>query len=250
MRTALALTWLQLKLFLREPLTVLFSLALPVIVLLILGGVFGNEPGTLENGDPVYRGVGAIDYYVPAYLALVVVSVCLVSIPTHLAGDREKGVLRRLQASSMAAWQVAVAEALVALVIATASAVVLLVTASLVYDFRGPESIPMVLLGFLLTTAAMATIGVLLGAVLRTARAAQALGMLLWFVLLFLGGAGPPPEVLTSVMRAVSKVTPLWQAVKVLHDGWLGLDAGLSWLVLAAIVLIGTPLALRWFRWE
>lgn len=42
MRT-FALSWVELKLFLREPLTVVFSLALPLIILFVLGGVFGNE---------------------------------------------------------------------------------------------------------------------------------------------------------------------------------------------------------------
>jgi ABC-2 type transport system permease protein len=46
--------------------------------------------------------------------------------------------------------------------------------------------------------------------------------MLVWFVMLFLGGAGPPPEVLTGAMQTMSDVTPLWHAV----------------------------LGLRFFRWE
>jgi ABC-2 type transport system permease protein len=249
-RTVAELTRLELKLFIRDPMTVLFSLALPVIVLLILGGVFGNEPGELDTGGPVYRGVGAMDYYVPAYVALVVVSVCLISVPAHLAGNRERGVLRRYHASSITAWQVAMAELGVAIVISAVSVVVLLVTATIVYDFVGPWSIPIVLLGFVTSTLAFSTLGVLLGAVLPTARSAQALGMLLWFVMLFLGGAGPPPEVLTDAMRAISTATPMWHAVRVMQHGWLELDPDGSWLILLAIVAIGAPLAVRAFRWE
>lgn len=89
-----------------------------------------------------------------------------------------------------------------------------------------------------------------LHAVLPTARAAQAVGMLLWFVMLFLGGAGPPPEVLTDAMRAVSDVTPLWHAVQVMHDVWLGLDAGLSWLVFSGFLVVCAAFGLRLFRWE
>ena len=54
------LSWLELKLFLREPITVLFALALPLIMLFVMGGVFGNE----AEAD-FYRGVGAMDYSSP-----------------------------------------------------------------------------------------------------------------------------------------------------------------------------------------
>lgn len=64
MRTLVRLSWLELKLFVREPLTVVFSLALPLIILFVLGGVFGDE--TSQRGDEaIYRGVGAMSYYVP-----------------------------------------------------------------------------------------------------------------------------------------------------------------------------------------
>ena len=133
MRTAARLSWIELKLFLREPLTVLFSLALPLIILFVLGGVFGNEPsGPAE--DVVYRGIGPMNYYVPAYVALVVASVCVISIPTHLAGNRERGVLKRFHASSVPAWTVGAAQVGVALVLSTISAIVLLAAASLIYD--------------------------------------------------------------------------------------------------------------------
>ena len=90
----------------------------------------------------------------------------------------------------------------------------------------------------------------LLGAVLPTARAAQAAGMLIWFVMLFIGGAGPPPEVMTGAMQTILKLNPLWHAVKVMQDAWLGLDAGLSWLIVGAIFAASAALSLRFFRWE
>ena len=78
-RTLAKLTWVELKLLVREPLTVLFAFALPVIVLFVLGGVFGNDVDT-----EFYRGIGAMDFYVPAYVGLVIASVALISIPVCL----------------------------------------------------------------------------------------------------------------------------------------------------------------------
>ena len=249
MRTLVKLSWVELKLFLREPLTVVFSLALPLIILFVLGGVFGNEP-TQPGEQLVYRGVGPMTYYVPAYLALVVASVCVISIPTHLAGSRERGVLKRFHASSVSAVAVASAEVAVAFVLSAVSGVMLLIGAQLAYDFEPPNSIPAVLGVFALLILGFAAFGIFLGAVLPTARAAQAVGMLVWFVMLFLGGAGPPPEVLTDAMRTVSDFTPLWHAVRMMQEAWLGLDAGLSWLVFGGIAVVSAALGLRFFRWE
>ena len=243
------LAWIELKLFLREPLTVVFSLALPLMILFVLGGVFGNEPSG-PGDEVIYRGVGPMSYYVPAYLALVIASVCVISIPTHLAGNRERGVLKRFHASSIGAWEVAAAELAVAFVLSIASGILLLIAANLVYEFQPADSIVGVFGVFALLVVGFAAFGIFLGAVLPTARAAQAVGMLVWFVMLFLGGAGPPPEVLTDVMQRVSDFTPMWHAVLITQQAWLGLDAGLSWLIFGAIAATSAVLALRFFRWE
>jgi ABC-2 type transport system permease protein len=249
MATFLRMSWTELKLFIREPLTVVFSLALPLIILFVLGGVFGNEPAA-PGDEVVYRGIGAMTYYVPAYLALVIVSVCVVSIPAHMAGNRERGVLKRFNASSVSAWVIAGAQMTVALLLSAFSAILLLIAAQLAYDFDPARSLPLVLAVFVILVFGFASFGILLGAVLPTARAAQAVGMLVWFVMLFLGGAGPPPEVLTSGMRAASDATPLWHAVQMMQDAWIGFDAGLSWLIFAAIGITSAALGLRFFRWE
>jgi len=239
------MTWLELKLFLREPLTVLFALVLPLLVLFVMGGVFGNE----ADAD-VYRGVGAMNYYVPAYIALVAASVGLISLPTHLAGNRERGVLKRYRASSMPSWAVVGAQVAVTFLISTVSALILVLAATSAYDVTGPDDPLLVIAGFALVALAFSSLGVLLGALLPSPRSAQALGVMLWFVMLMVGGAGPPPEVLTGAMRTVGDLTPLLHAVRSMQDGWLGLDAVYSWLVIGVLTLVSAAASVRFFRWE
>jgi ABC-2 type transport system permease protein len=95
MRTLAKLAWVEVKLFGREPIAVVFAFAFPLVVLLVLAGVFGSDP------DANFGGVAGIDYYVPGYLAVVIASVGLIGLPVHLASLRERGVLRRLRASSV-----------------------------------------------------------------------------------------------------------------------------------------------------
>lgn len=125
------LAWVELKLFVREPITVVFALALPVVLLYVLGSVFGNEASI-----DVYRGVGPMDYYIPAYVALVVASFGLISLPTHVAAYRDRGVLRRFRASGVSAWTVLGAEVFVTIVLSAVGAVVVVLAAAPLYDLQ------------------------------------------------------------------------------------------------------------------
>lgn len=217
MRALARTSWVELKLFAREPLTVVFTLALPLVLLFVLGSVFGNTP------DPeVYRGVGAMDYYVPAYAGLVIASLGLIALPTHLADYRERGILRRFRASSVPLPSVFGAHVVVTIVSAAVGSLLLMAVAVLTYDIRAPESPAGFAGAFLLSALSFSAIGALLGAALPTARAAQGAGVLLWFVMLIIAGAGPPPEVLTEATRAVADATPLRHVILLLQDPWLG----------------------------
>ncbi|MBM3695543.1 MAG: ABC transporter permease [Actinobacteria bacterium] len=246
MTTLRKMVAVELKLFLREPLTVVFALALPLITLFVLGGVFGNTP---EAG--FYAGVGAMDFYTPAYIGLVLASIGVISIPAHLAGNRERGVLRRFRASSVPAAVVVGSEVAVSLLIALVSGVVLVACALVMYGAAPPQSAWLLMPAFLLSGLVFATLGAMLGTLLPTARAAQAAGMLLWFVMLFLGGAGPPPEVLTGALGWLRHGVPLTYSVGVLQGPWLG--TGWNWAdagILAAIGLAAALVTALRFRWE
>jgi ABC-2 type transport system permease protein len=245
MTTFIKMTWLEGKLFLREPLTVLFALVLPLVILFVLGGVFGDG---FHGG--AYRGVPAIDYYVPAYVALVAASLGLVSLPTLISSNRERGVLKRYRASAVPAWVIVGSQVAVTVLISLVSAVVLVVAALPVYEFARPDSMVGVMAALVLVAFAFASLGVTLGAILPTARSAQALGVLLWFLMLILGGAGPPPDIFTGVMKIIGDLTPLRFAIWVMQDGWLGLDPGGAWLIMLGITVLCASLSIRFFQWE
>ena len=189
MRTLLKMTWLEMKLFAREPLTVAFAFALPEIMLFVLGEVFGNTP---DPQGKFYRGVGPMDFYTPAYVGLVLASAGLLALPVHLTGYRERGVLRRFRASSVPLWALLGAQVLVTVAMGIVGAITISVASRLVYGVGFPRSILGFVGTFLLSAFAFSAIGVLLGSVLPTARAAQGLGIILFFTMFVLGGGGRP----------------------------------------------------------
>ena len=86
LRVLLKLTWIELKLFLREPMTIVFTFAFPVVLMFVLGEVFGNQPGGAN--DRVFGGLGAMNYYAPAYIAVVTMSVGVIMLPARLTDYR------------------------------------------------------------------------------------------------------------------------------------------------------------------
>ena len=236
-----ALSWVELKLFLREPITVVFTLALPPLVLYVLAQVFGNTP---DPTGQVYGGAGPVDYYTPAYIALVIVSLGVIGLPVHLASYRERGVLRRFQAARIPVYAIIVAQLAVLFAAVLAGSVLLVTLARLSFQVHWPVSWWGVGFAVVLGTLTFAAVGVLLGAVLPTARAAQGIGVLLWFLMMMISGAGPPPEVLGSVLRRIGAFTPLQPLRVAIQDPWLG--RGVNWtqmLVLLAILSACTVLS-------
>ena len=229
-----ALTKVELRLFLREPLTVVFVLVLPVVLLYVLNGVFGSTP------DPtVWEGQSPVDFYTSAYVALVAATAGVLSLPVHLAGYREQGVLRRFRASAVSPVALVGAHVAVTAAMATAGAALLTVVSVVAYDTTLPRSWPGVLAAYLLVSTSFAALGALLGFLMPTARTAQGLGVLLFFVFMMLGGAGPPREVLPAGLDAVAGALPATHAAELLRRPWLdgGWDLGATVVVSAVLVV-------------
>jgi ABC-2 type transport system permease protein len=134
---------------------------------------------------------------------------------------------------------------------ASIGAIGIVAASSLFYETELPQHLLQALAAFALTAALFASIGVFLGSLLPTSRAAQGAGLLLFFVMMFISGAGPPREVLSDEMQAFSNALPLTHAIVLLQDSWLGY--GWNWtasLVMSGMLAGTAVLSLRLFRWE
>ena len=249
MGTFRRMAWLEVKLLVREPITLIFTFAFPLLVLAVLGQVFGNTPDPEQ--PEVFRGVGPMDYYLPGYIGLSIAAIGLIALPVHLASYRERGVLKRYRASGLSAGLVVGSQAAVGALAAIVGAALLTVVGFLGYDVHAPESVGGVLLGFAASVVCFGAIGVLLGAVLPSARAAQGLGLMLFFAMMFLSGTDGPREILGDVMRGIGEAFPLTHSFIVMQDPWIGfgVNAGRLALVVAITVCAGLA-AVRAFRWE
>jgi len=243
------MAWLEVKLLVREPITLIFTFAFPLLVLAVLGQVFGNTPDPEQ--PEVFRGVGPMDYYLPGYIGLSIAAIGLIALPVHLASYRERGVLKRYRASGLSAGLVVGSQAAVGALAAIVGAALLTIVGFLGYDVHAPESVGGVLLGFAASVVCFGAIGVLLGAVLPSARAAQGLGLMLFFAMMFLSGTDGPREILGDVMRGIGEAFPLTHSFIVMQDPWIGFGMNLGRLAIVLVVAVVAGLAaVRAFRWE
>jgi ABC-2 type transport system permease protein len=234
MRALLRLAATEMKLFLREPMVLTFVFAFPVLTVLILGGVFDDD-------DPNFEGALPSDYYVAAYIGVVIAAIGLVMLPVHLASYRERGVLRRFDVSRYPRWALPAAWVIVAMIISIVAIAVLLAAGHLVYGLPEPDNLVGVALGTLLGALAFISSGIVLGLALPSARSAQGLGMLLFFPFFLLGGAGPPPDAMGDPMSSIANAIPLTHVVRSIQEPWLDLGSPTGHLaVVVALAVLAT----------
>jgi ABC-2 type transport system permease protein len=229
----------ELRLVLREPLVLAFVFAFPVITVLVIAGAFGaDDAHSFSNVDPS-------QWYVASYLAVVIAAVGLVMVPVHLAGYRERGVLRRFAAAGFPRWSFAAAELIVGVTLTLVASVVLLVVAAAAYGLPPINSPVTTVAAVVLGAVAFTSVGLLLGALMPNARAAQGVGLLAFFPSFLLGGGGPPPDAMSSVMRHIANVLPLTHVTRAIRQPWLGLGSGMWDLAIVGAVLVVTAFGWR-----
>lgn len=230
----------ELKLMIRDPQVLTFVFAFPIVTMLIIGGSFGSSP------DPDFAGARPSHWYVASYLTVVIAATGMIMLPVHLASYRERGVLRRFLASGFPRFSFAAAQFIVGMLVTAVAAAMLLVVAAPVYGVPAVHVPWRVTAGIAVGAVAFVSGGVLLGSLLPSARAAQAVGLLLFFPSFLLGSGGPPPKVMGSALRDVADVLPLTQVTKAIREPWLGIGTATSSLIIVSLLaLLATVVAAR-----
>ena len=230
----------ELRLMVREPLTLTFVFVFPVVTMLIIGGSFGTKPST------AFDGTNPSHWYVASYLTVVIAATGLIMVPVHLASYRERGVLRRFAVAGFPRWSFALAQLVTGLTAIAAGSAILLIVAAPTYGLPPVHHLLAVLLGFAAGAVAFVSIGVLLGAVLPSARSAQAVGLILFFPSFLLGAGGPPPQVMGAALRGIAGYLPLTRVTEAVRDPWLGIGPATGSLVaVAALAVVASAVALR-----
>ena len=245
MNAMISLAWVDLKLALRNVIATFFTFVFPVLMVLLFGAMYGNAPASA--GLP-----GAMDRAVPGYVvALVIGSAAFMGLPIELVSRRQSGVLRRFRLTPVPAWTPLVSLVVVNVVVCIAATAVLVATGAVAWHARLPSNLLLFIPAFFLCAASLFSVGVFIASVVRSTPAALAVGMALFYPMMFLSGGTIPIDYLPDSLRAVTPFLPMTWAVRLLSDVWLTSrwDA-MSTGVLALVMTVCTAGALLLTRTE
>src|SRR5947199_6836150 len=121
LRGLLKLTWLEIKIFMREPLGAIGTVAVPVLVFLVLGRLLGRRLAATSSTAPALIGVD-----VPVFASVMIALSAVLSLVTIISIYREGGILKRLRATPLRPSTILTAHVLVKLLL-TATTMLLMV---------------------------------------------------------------------------------------------------------------------------
>jgi ABC-2 type transport system permease protein len=241
------LTWLEIKIFAREPLGLFGTIGVPVLVFLVLGRLLRGAAGP-ASPEAAFLRTG-----LPVLAAILMATTAVVSLVTIIAIYREGGILKRLRATPLRPATILTAHVLVKLLFTAVTLALLLAAGRRYYAPDTPWKIVSFAAALLFSTGGVLSIGFLIASLVPTARFAQPAAGLVFYPMLALSGLFFPIAVLPPWLRVAARVMPMTYVVSLLQGVWKGDPLSSHLLDLAAIAVFGvvfTTLASRVFKWE
>lgn len=246
MKSLFKLTIVDIKLYLRNYIATFFTLAFPLLMLVLFGGIYGNKP------ESIFGGYGSVDITIPGYIATIIIgTTAFLSLPVDLALQRQLGVLRRMRATPLRSGTVLGAKLITNLLVSLLGTAVLVFAGTVIYKSYLPANWAMVFLGILLSCLSLFALGFALASLVRSASAVRALSFVIFYPMMFFSGGTIPSQLLPEAVQNIAKVMPMTYTVKLLHDLWFNnVWNGAAVVALLGFTIAGVLISVRFFRWE
>lgn len=237
------LVWVEVKIFLREPMGAIGTIATPVAVFLVLGRLSQEKPALATSTFAANLPILAI---------LLIALGNVVSLTAVISIYREGGILKRLKATPLRPQTILAAHVIVKLLLSGATLGLLVLAGKTLVGL--PAAHPMSFaLALLLSLFSILSIGFVIASVVPTARFAQPVGSILLYPMLAVSGLFFPLDLLPPGWQTAVRCLPVTQAVSLLQGLWNGgswSDHLVEVGALVMIFIICTALAGKIFRWE
>ena len=247
MRGLLKLTWIEIRIFTREPLGFVGALVIPLAMFLLLGR------SASPAAAPSPRAAQFLAQDLPLFVSIFISINAALSLVAVISIYREGGILKRLRATPLRPAEILTAHVLVKLVFTGLTLALTLVAGRRFY----PVTLHPHLVGFGLavgvTTVTILCMGFLVASIGGAARFAQLIGSSIFYPMLAISGIFVPLSAMPRPLALLGSLLPMSHAVAVLRGAWVGA----SWLALlphlgalALTIAICLALTPRVFRWE
>jgi ABC-2 type transport system permease protein len=238
----------DLRGFLRNRQARFFTLALPLLFMVIFNGVFGDKvvgPGPMK----------ASAYYVPGIAALGVIAASLVNLVISITAQREGGILKRRRVTPVPAWVLVGGRALTAIGVSLVVVAGLLAFGRVVYGVKLPTSaLPGIAFTAIVGSLTFCVLAYALSTVIENEDAAQPTVMAIMLPLYFISGIFIPNINLPTWLGHVASVFPVEHLASGFRHSYVpgAHGVGIVWSDIGVLLIwaaIGVAVALRRFSW-
>ena len=239
----------DVKVQLRDRQSRVFTLGLPIMMLVLFASIFGNS-WVKVNGSPLRQST----YYVANLAAFAVVDAAFMTLAIVLVSQREQGILKRRRATPEPAWVLLLSRALTAAVIAVVMAALLLTFGSTVYGASVPaRMLPALAVAVVVGTVSMCALGFAASTLVRRVESAQPVVTAATLPLFFASGIFIPWALIPHWLRSIAVVAPIRHIAEALLLPFTRPSgsalAGRDLAIVALWGLAGLVVAARRFRW-
>jgi ABC-2 type transport system permease protein len=248
-RGLLKLTWLEIKIFMREPLGAMGTVVIPVVIFVGLGRLAGGR--RMQTASLADRGLLRVD--LPVFASVLIGISAVLSLVTIISIYREGGILKRLRATPLRPQTILSAHVLVKLLLTAVTLMLMMLAGKRSYPVDVAAPVFSFALALLISTGSILSIGFVIASIVPTARFAQPVGAIILYPMVGLSGLFVPVTALPPALQALARVLPMTYAVSLLQGIWKG-EAWSAHLTdiaaLALVCVIGIALSAKLFRWE
>ena len=251
MKAFVKMTLTELRLTSRNIVFVISTILLPLLLIMLFGGLYGND--LTENNLRLF-GMGAVSASAPAYLALALGIIAFTGMPQHIVGYKESKILKRLKATPIRKYQILLPIFINYLLLFFVGMALLLTYAFVVFDVSLVGGFWGFAAAVALSVVSMFSIGFLLSCLCKSVKQVTAIGFAILIPVAFLSGTTMPMGAFPEAMGTISQFVPLTYAVELMRNTFTGsvpfAENGLYIGVLAGIAVVCWGLSLVVFRWE
>jgi ABC-2 type transport system permease protein len=225
----------------------IFAICMPVVVVIILGMVYGNKPA--------FDGAG-YTFMQQSFGAIATIAICaggVMGLPLVVSDYRNKKILKRFKVTPTSPTLILAVQVAIYAIYSIASLILVYASAALFYGYQFNGSLIPFLGAYLMVMLSMFSIGMMVGGIAPNIKIAGILASLLYFPMLIFSGATLPYEVMPATLQKISDVMPLTQGIKMLKAASLGLpfdSVVLVVIVTVAIAVVCITISIRFFKWE
>jgi ABC-2 type transport system permease protein len=245
------LTWVETKIFAREPMGFVGSIIMPAVIFVLLGRAIGVSRPPSAAAMVMPDDVPPVNV---AILAAVVIAIGAVqSLVAIVAIYREGGILKRLRATPLSPVTILGAHVVVKLAFTVASLSLMVLAGRRLFPGVMSVNLFSFTAALLLGTLSILSLGFVIASIVPTARFAQPIGAAVLYPMLSISGLFFPLEKLPTAVRNVAFMLPTTHAVGLLQGVWDGSGwsaHGVDAAMLVLLFAIFTAIATRVFRWE